>query len=321
MLIEKKTDYFHTKLFSISVLAFGIKNTNKATHNELHMCALSYLWLICVLCLCTFGSSQPTVQWGRVGHSLTGLLANQWLNEVARSEVIRLLPEVHGDLSQVAAWADEVRNRWSWSVPLHYINTPDWNCSYSALRDCPNQQCVDGAIQNYTARARNRTLPFEEQSDALKFLIHFIGDVHQPLHVGFAGDRGGNAISVTFLGKSTTLHAVWDTLLIDQRMKQQDNYPDWLAKRLQTDWQKNVSTWTRCAHNTTSFGTCSDEWAQESVQLACRHAYVDVDGSTRIHAGFNLDKEYGVQQFHVLDVQLAKAAMRMSNVLNRVFGM
>ena len=73
---------------------------------------------------------------------------------------------------------------------LHYIDTPDWACDYVKSRDCANSMCVAGAITNYTNRLLSSTVDYTARNEALRFLTHFVGDIHQPLHVAFSGDEG-----------------------------------------------------------------------------------------------------------------------------------
>lgn len=141
--------------------------------------------------------------WGPDGHHLIVRLAQSQLQESA-SEWIRSLTPWHwnGDLSAMASWADNIiysttnptgYDNWQWSRTLHYLNIPDWSCEYEAKRDCINDHCIAGAIKNYTKRLE--TEDDEAQlKEALYFLIHFIGDMYQPLHMGFKNDRGGNDI-------------------------------------------------------------------------------------------------------------------------------
>jgi hypothetical protein len=145
--------------------------------------------------------------WGTSGHSLVASIAQSMLTNDSQTFVRNHLPwYTTGDLSMVASWSDTILYpdtnpddylNWQWSKELHYVNTPDWVCNYSRNRDCDwkgEQGCVDGAIQNYTGRLANAKQDDVQREEALKFLVHFIGDVHQPLHAGFAGDRGGNNI-------------------------------------------------------------------------------------------------------------------------------
>lgn len=113
-------------------------------------------------------------------------------------------------MSNVSSWADNIRHadtepnylNWQWSAPLHYAVTMDWSCVYDRQNDCnwtSTQSCVDGAIQNYTNRLGESRMDPTQLEEALKFIIHFIGDVHQPLHGGFAGDLNGNTIRGGYL--------------------------------------------------------------------------------------------------------------------------
>jgi hypothetical protein len=123
-----------------------------------------------------------------------------------------------GDLVQVATWADDIRSQpeYHWSAPLHYIDTQDWACTYVPTQDCGDQMCVAGAIVNYTGRVVSTDNSIADE--AAKFLTHFVGDIHQPLHVGFTSDRGGNTLKGSFLGQSVNLHAAWDSNIIDHRI-------------------------------------------------------------------------------------------------------
>jgi hypothetical protein len=150
---------------------------------------------------------SPANGWGATGHSLVAKIAQTTLTSDSKQFVRDHLPWfTAGDLSMVGSWADTILYpdtdpvdylNWQWSKELHYVNTPDWVCNYDRNRDCDwagGQRCIDGAIQNYTKRLADTQQDDIQRQEALKFLVHFIGDIHQPLHGGFAGDRGGNSI-------------------------------------------------------------------------------------------------------------------------------
>jgi len=151
-------------------------------------------------------SSSSVYGWGFDGHALVARIAQTLLTDESATFVRDYLPsDVSGDMSLVASWADTILYpdtdpdylNWQWSKPLHYVNTKDWACVYNRQNDCnwtSGQRCVDGAIQNYTRRLANSQQDPIQRQEALQFLIHFIGDVHQPLHAGFVDDRGGNSI-------------------------------------------------------------------------------------------------------------------------------
>ncbi len=147
------------------------------------------------------------IGWGRDGHIIVADIAQSLLtNETTEFVRLHLPLEINGNMSNVSIWADNILYEntepnylnWRWSSPLHYVNTQDWSCVYDRQNDCNwsnGRECVDGAIQNYTERLANTELDDIQLEEALKFIIHFIGDVHQPLHGGFASDLGGNGIS------------------------------------------------------------------------------------------------------------------------------
>jgi len=205
---------------------------------------------------------------------------------------------------------------------LHFINTPDWLCTYTDARDCVNNKCVHGAIQNYTSRTNDNKLAIDQQIQAIKFLVHFIGDIHQPLHVGFTTDKGGNSITGTFEGKSTNLHSLWDTGMLVQHITDQfhtqANYTSWLVAQCQGPWSNLVSSWMSC-RVPGQYSACSSEWAVESIKLACTNAYVDVDGKTHLKTPFSLGIPYLNRQYPVFEQQIAKAGIRMANVINHIF--
>ncbi len=141
--------------------------------------------------------------WGAIGHAIVVRLAESQLTSTASDWIRSLVPwHRNGDLSAMASWADNIVyensnpigfTNWQWSRPLHYTDIPDWNCSYILERDCINDICIDGAIRNYTKRLETDLDDIQHQ-EALYFLIHYVGDIHQPLHTGFLSDYGGNNV-------------------------------------------------------------------------------------------------------------------------------
>ena len=129
--------------------------------------------------------------WGRLGHQVIATLAEQQLTSAARNQVQRLLAlELGSTLASVSTWADEHRNpttaRW------HYVNFPRGDCVYVAERDCPDGNCVVPAIQSQVETLKSDASDAKKLI-ALKYLVHFVGDVHQPLHAGYAPANAGIA--------------------------------------------------------------------------------------------------------------------------------
>ena len=178
---------------------------------------LSALFLLAV--------AAPAFGWSKQGHQLVGSLAESDLTPAARAEVNHLLAgEPDPTLAGVSTWADEIRAEGNAlgerSRPWHYINFNRAGCDYVPARECPDGNCVIAAINAQTAILADRTQPLQARREALKFVVHFVGDAHQPLHAGFRNDRGGNDFQLNYRGKGspqgegTNLHGVWDYWLL-----------------------------------------------------------------------------------------------------------
>jgi len=160
--------------------------------------------------------SSTAHAWGAEGHRLIAELADSQLTPAARSEVARLLAAEPGaTMSSIATWADEVRSpsTGSW----HYVNPPPGDCSYDRSRDCNDGKCAVEAINKQLGVLKSKA-PDSKRLTALKWVIHLVGDIHQPLHAGFKGDKGGNLYQVRAFGRGTNLHSLWDGVLIRNRV-------------------------------------------------------------------------------------------------------
>jgi len=280
----------------------------------------------------SFALTNALPNWGTVGHQTTATIAQFFLSDKAQAQAEYFFPNVSGQLEVYATWADSVRSKpaYAWSSPLHFIDTPDWACVYTPSTDCPTisgskDMCVAGAILNYTSILLNSKASKSSKTEALKFLIHFIGDIHQPLHVSFASDLGGNTIKGTYDGSSTNLHSVWDTSLITTRVSEDfggdaNKYVNYLVDKIRTDWKSLAATWQNC--NSTDDSTvysCPNEWANESAKLACEYAYTDQNGK-EIPNGFKLGAPYYDFVKDIVDEQLAKGGVRLAATLNKIWG-
>jgi len=159
---------------------------------------------------------RPAHAWGFEAHRLIAELAEQQLTPAAKAEANRLLElEPGSTLSSVSTWADEIRSRET--GPWHYVNFPRGSCSYDKARDCPTGSCVIEAIGAQLAILKSKA-PDADRLQALKFVVHLIGDVHQPLHAGYADDKGGNTVQLQSFGKGSNLHSLWDSGLVANRV-------------------------------------------------------------------------------------------------------
>ncbi|CAF2063216.1 hypothetical protein Bca4012_101294 [Brassica carinata] len=286
------------------------------------------IWLLHVMMIITalFLYSAPNVHgWGIEGHTIVCKIAQARLDDAAAKAVKELLPEsAQGDLSSLCVWADHVKFRYHWSSPLHYINTPDV-CSYQYNRDCKDEdgvkgRCVAGAIYNYTTQLLTyntaaASKPQYNLTEALLFLSHFMGDIHQPLHVGFASDKGGNTIEVHWYTRKANLHHIWDSSIIetaeaDLYNSELDGMVDAINKNITTEWADQVNRWEICTRKT----ACPDIYASEGIKAACDWAYKGVT------EGDTLEDEYFYSRLPVVYQRLAQGGVRLAATLNRIFG-
>jgi len=268
--------------------------------------------------------------WGATGHAITAMIGQTYIGANATANINQLLANVSGEMYQVASWADDILNepQWAWSAPLHYINTPSWQCSYIPSQDCginENGLCVANAVSNYSNQLNTPTLPHGQIEDAVRFVIHFHGDIHQPLHVGFGADEGGNTIEGYYFNDKTNLHQVWDTGIISGRIQYSfggslSNYVNYIISQINGNWSEMAKEWATC--NSTDSDdqplTCPNGWANESADLACEYAYTDQDGN-HIENGFNLAGPYYEFVKNIVDQQLAKGGVRLAATLNKIW--
>lgn len=240
--------------------------------------------------------------WGAQGHRIIGQIAWHYLSPEAKAGLTELLGDQ--SLGEAGTWADEVRGdkAYDWARPLHYVNVPRDAEAVDTARDCPNGECVVGAIRRFRAVVEDKQAPREQRIEALKFLIHFVGDVHQPLHVSYADDRGGNKRALTFMGKKTNFHALWDTGLIEQKLAG----GDWMK------WGDELQG-TITAETAKNYASSTDPlaWANETLQIT-RRLYSELDND-------DLGAAYYERNMPVVEDQLERAGIRLATILNAIF--
>ena len=206
-------------------------------------------WLLLLLAF-----PLTALAWGPGGHRIVATLAEQQIEPQTRAEIRSLLRVAGGrSLADVATWADDVR-----SDPLqpalsratarmHFVNFKDSRCHYDAARICANGQCVVAAIGHYAGILGNRRNSDSERVDALRFLVHFVADAHQPLHAGYRPDRGGNNFQVRISGKGSNLHAVWDSQVLANRRLSWEEQARRLASQAVPDDARDPADWVEQA--------------------------------------------------------------------------
>lgn len=228
--------------------------------------------------------------WGFEGHQVVATIAERHLTPAARAEVNRLLSlEPGGEtLASISTWADEHRSPQTGA--WHYLNFPRGDCNYVPERDCPDGHCVVSAI-DHEAQILGSNAPDQKRLTALKYLVHLVGDVHQPLHAGYRDDRGGNTYQLRAFMLGSNLHAVWDTGLIERTGTQ----PEQLAARL--GGKGPAPAWT----------------ASQAAEESCR-----ILGTPGFYPGRLVDGAYVERFTPVMEERLAVGGARLAELLNRV---
>lgn len=241
-------------------------------------------------------AAPPAYAWGNRGHQIVALLAERHLTADARAEVNQLLG---GDsLADVSTWADAVKNERPETKPWHFADIPLAEDDYNAGRDCANDDCIVAAIARFRTVLADENGDQRERAEALRFIVHFVGDMHQPLHCADNNDRGGNDVKVRLLGNDANLHQVWDSRLID-RAGRADNaaYVAHLETLAGEDELDALAE-----------GTVED-WANEAHDVAETHVY-------RFSGSRTLGRSYVRRNVPVVDAQLLRAGLRLAAVVN-----
>lgn len=245
--------------------------------------------------------------WGPKGHQVTAEIAYRYLSPAARRAIAELLGDGPGPFIEASTWADEIRGQRRETAPWHYVNVPITSSGYDARRDCPTGNCVVARISNQLRVAADRQVTRALRIDALKFAIHLVGDLHQPLHVGDNGTRGGNDIWVRVQGRTINLHALWDGPVVEQFTAT----PSTLA----ADLQKGVTAQQMAAWRQGSVET----WANGSQGIAKEFIYPKSSGTNSRETPILLQDTYLAEAAPVVRDQLAKGGVRLASLLNQAF--
>ncbi|WP_262071795.1 S1/P1 nuclease [Stenotrophomonas sp. Marseille-Q5258] len=181
------------------------------------------------LALALTAVSTNALAWGAQGHRLVARVAEVRLTPQAKAQVDRLLAgEPDPTLHAIAPWADELRAKdpglGRRSARWHYVNIGEDDCRYAVQKHCKGGNCVVEALKAQTAILADRTRPDAERAQALKFVVHFAGDIHQPMHAGYGHDKGGNDFQVQFNNRGTNLHSLWDSGMLNALKLDDDQY-------------------------------------------------------------------------------------------------
>lgn len=263
--------------------------------------------LLATLLVLAIPALASTAQaWGDIGHRIVAELAWRQLDPSAKAEVDRLL-KADGDdsLPDVASWPDHLRDNpdtkdlGKATGPLHYMDFLSGKCVYVPPRDCADGKCVVGGLQKYVAILGDRHKSNADRAEALKFVVHFVGDVHQPLHAGNRDDKGGNEFQVQFDGKGTNLHSVWDSKMLYTRDLKWSAYADHLAAQGPVALPKPIAP----------LDNPYAQWAEESCAIVAQDGFYP-----NVH---QIDDAYVAHYLPVAELRLREAGKRLADLLNK----
>lgn len=268
------------------------------------MRALRFLALVALL-------PTPVFAWGAKGHAVVAEIAERGLSPNAAAAVRAL--NFSAPLRDIASMPDDWRAEESKGLrktetgPLHYANTPNEIATFDRERDCREDQCVVAAVEKYAAILKDKSQSRDARREALIYLVHFVGDLHQPMHAAggrvrnettgeMEMDRGGNSVKIRFLGVETNLHSAWDSMLIDWGPRSVDAYVEHLLTFEMRG--RPVEELQR--------GTVVD-WFNESHYSAVHSAYDIGNGS--------LGGEYAQKNIGVVYERLLRGGLRLRRLL------
>lgn len=247
--------------------------------------------------------TTPAWAWGAKGHRIVGHVADARICDSTRETISAILADE--SIAEAGIWADTIRGqkRWAYTKPWHYINVPDGIDPAEADRVAEGD--VLSAIDDQTVELQDEVISMRAQRDALRFLIHFVADVHQPLHVGRRDDLGGNKIEVRsnlFRGKSN-LHKYWDSGVLKPVAQGPQRY----AEELLALAGPGLASWTP--------GDPLD-WARESAEI--RPLVYDFPPGKAGEPAL-LDEAYQAHALEIADQRLAQAGLRLAAQLDARF--
>lgn len=260
----------------------------------------SYPALARLAIVLAFTLPAPVMAWGKTGHRVIATIAERYLSSTARKEIAGILGVE--TIAEASNWPDFMRSDpsafWQQTAsPWHYVTVPTGK-TYAEVGAPPEGDAVT-ALQSFSTTVASPSASRTDKQLALRFIIHIVGDLHQPLHAGNGTDKGGNDIRVTFNGRPTNLHALWDSGLVDEEQLSYSEMSAWLARRTT---RTNAMAWGNAEPIV---------WIAESAAL--RDRIYPAAGETA------LGYAYIFQHQREVEDRLAQGGVRLAAYLNQLF--
>jgi hypothetical protein len=242
--------------------------------------------------------SFQALSWAQTGHRVTGAIAEHYLSTEAQHAISQLL--INENLAEASTYADEMKSNptefWKKTAnPWHYVNVFDGK-TYSDVAPPPEGNAVT-ALEMFSKQLKSKQSSLEEKQLALRFIVHIIGDLHQPFHAGNGLDRGGNDVKLQFFWEDSNLHRVWDSGLID---RQKLSYTEWTQKLSSKISSQQAAQWMEVNPKA---------WIAESAKLRAT-LYPESD---------KLSWDYQYQNLPLVKQRLQMGGVRIAAYLNAIF--
>lgn len=255
--------------------------------------------------LCVVLSLVPgaTLAWGPEGHKVVGAVALNYLTPESRHTLAEITGNARPDtLGALCYWPDVIRDDPDWpsKSPYHYVNLPRGAEQYQAGRDCPGGLCITEKLQHFAAQLADPSLDREQHWQALAWVCHLTGDLHQPLHTGYADDRGGNEFMLEFDGEPDSLHWTWDQRLIESER------PAWRGYARQLTRHRMLPPETR-------------QWRSEDVVAWTNESRGVMLTNPLYPDPPVIDQAYREMALPIIDRRLQLAGYRLAGLLNTVW--
>lgn len=244
-----------------------------------------------------FFFSYQVFGWGLTGHRVVGDIAEKYLSRKAKKEIRKILG--NESLAMASNWMDEIRSDslYDYTHDWHWVTIPE-GMRYEEAEKNPNGDIIQ-TIERIIKELKAGRLSHEQEAAHLKMLVHLVGDIHQPLHVGTGEDRGGNDVKVEWFWESSNLHRVWDSGMIDQKKL---SYTE-LSNSINNPTKKEIKEWQSASVR---------DWAYESMAL--RKQVYDLPENKK------MNYEYAYHNYPIVEKRLLQAGIRLAGVLNDIYG-
>ena len=261
-------------------------------HIRIKLFNMKQFSIFCLLTLLSF----TCFSWGPTGHRAVGLIAEKHLTAKAKKNIAKILGQQ--SLAEISTWMDDIRSdsTYNYATDWHWV-TIETGKTYDQSPKNPKGDVI-ATLEKIIAELKTHKLDKKTETEYLKMLVHLVGDIHQPLHVGCCDDQGGNKVKVKWFGRDSNLHSTWDSNMIDDTKLSFTELTGFLG-------EPSVNELIALQKNSVR------DWADESMSFR-KQVYDIGDG--------NLGYKYSYKYFSIAKQRMLKAGIRLAGILNQIYG-